>query len=222
MKLLFVTIAAITPVCLLFFLTGCDLRAQMPNDNYPLEAGYFPLKENMSYIYESNMGRTTATMTKEGREYSIEYSAGGIRYIQNYIRKDDGIYLTMVSSKAFLFGSRVTYDKPLLRLPLYVKPGDKWTWEGREIEDGKLSKLRLWGTALGLETIKTKAGEFNCIKVMLKIVSENGNTNTEIEWLAQDIGVVRLKAKIQGSGISGMVQRFLGLNEVYFSMIERK
>lgn len=179
---------------------------------------YFPLRNATSFLFESNIGVTKAVVYNEGNEMVFAYDAGNISYKQNLIRQANGIYLTKVQSKAYFFGSCVTYNKPVLRLPLPIKLYDTWTWEGYEIVDGDSSKITLKGKALGVEIIKTKAGEFRCLKVLINIISAKGSTNSEIEWLAPDIGIVRVKAKIEGGGISGMLQKLLGLDEIKFSI----
>jgi hypothetical protein len=183
---------------------------------------YFPLKDKTSFIFDSNLGSTKANIYTEGKQMAFEYEAGGITYKQNLYKDAKGIYLTKVYSKAMFFSSTVTYDKPLLRIPLPLKIGDTWKWEGNEIINGEYSKLNVFGKALAVETIKTKAGEFRCLKVMLKIISAKGKTNTEVEWLAPNIGIVRVFAKIQGEGITGTIQNILGLDELKFSIAEIK
>ena len=185
-------------------------------------AEYFPLKKNSSFVFESNVGQTKANVKAEGNQMVFTYEAGPITYRQNLMLEPNGIYLKKVYSKALFFSNTVTYSKPVLRLPLPLKPGDNWRWDGCEIVDGDSSKITLLGSVKGVENIRTKAGAFRCLKIELKIISAKGSTNTETEWLAPNVGIVRLKANIQGDGITGVIRRLMGLNEIVFSLTEIK
>jgi|GEM_PF-2477727 len=184
---------------------------------------YFPLKEKSEFVFDSNIGSTKAAVYKEGSSMVFKYESGPITYNQSLSKAANGIYLTKVTSKALLWGSSVTYNKPVLRLPLPLRIGNKWSWHGYEIDNGDTTALSLYGFAQAVETIKTKAGQFRCLKVMIKIISGKGETSTEAEWLAPGIGIVRSMAKIDGgSGVTALIRRMMGLQEIKFSLSEIK
>jgi hypothetical protein len=179
---------------------------------------YFPLKKNATYKYDSNLGSTTAKTRSEGSGISLSLDSGGILYKQNLYSDSTGIYLTQVENKALFFGRKVTYNKPVLRIPFPLKIGDTWKWEGFEKhENGDVSKMLLKGKLISEETIETQAGKFNCIKLSLEIYTES-STNIMTEWLAPNIGIVKLDAKMNGGGLASLIQKFMGLSEVQFTL----
>ena len=182
---------------------------------------YFPLKTNISYQYDSNAGKTEAEVVPEGDELVLAYQAGSIKYEQKFFKGDKGIYLTRTESGAFLFfGTTVTYPEPVLRLPLPVEIGQTWHWQGLEIADGDTGALSIEGEALAEEVLQTPLGELNCLKIRLRVESENGSKNTVTEWLAPGVGVVKFHAALEGRGITGFIQDLFGLDEITFDLTE--
>jgi len=116
------------------------------------------------------------------------------------------------------FGTKVTYPEPVLRLPLPLQVGKKWAWEGFEIVDGDTGRLMIRGEALGEEVVITPVGEFNCLKIQLKIDSEQGSKNTVTEWLAPGVGVVKFHALLEGTGLTAFLQDIFGLDELTFDL----
>lgn len=182
---------------------------------------YFPLKTDVSYLYNSNAGDTEAGVNPNGEELVLTFDAGKISYEQQFFKGEDGIYLTRTESSAFLFfGTTVTYPEPVLRLPLPIQVGKKWKWEGFEIAGGDTGSLTIEGEALAEEIITTPAGEFSCLKIQLKIESEHGSKNTVTEWLAPGIGVVKFHALLEGTGLTAFLQDLLGLDELTFDLTD--
>jgi len=180
---------------------------------------YFPLKTDVSYLYDSNAGETEAGVNPNGEEFILTFDAGKISYEQQFFKGDNGIYLTRTESSAFLFfGTKVTYPEPVLRLPLPIQIGEEWKWEGFEIANGDTGTLTIKGEALGEEVVKTPVGEYNCLKIQLKIESEHGSKNTVTEWLAPDIGVVKFHAALEGTGLTAFLQDIFGLDELTFDL----
>jgi hypothetical protein len=143
---------------------------------------YFPLKTDVSYLYDSNAGETEAGINPIGEELVLTFDAGKISYEQQFFKGEEGIYLTRTASSALIFfGTTVTYPEPVLRLPLPLQVGKKWTWEGFEIADGDTGRLTIEGEALAEEIVQTPVGEFSCLKIQLKIESEHGSKNTVTE-----------------------------------------
>jgi hypothetical protein len=180
---------------------------------------YFPLNTDVSYFYDSNAGDTEAGVDPSGEQLVLTYDAGKISYEQQFFKGEDGIYLTRTESSALIFfGTTVTYPEPVLRLPLPLQVGKKWTWEGFEIADGDTGTLTISGEAIAEEVVKTPVGEFNCIKIQLRIESEHGSKNTITEWLAPEIGVVKFHAAIEGTGLAAFLQYIFGLDELTFDL----
>jgi len=182
---------------------------------------YFPLKTNIYYKYDSNAGDTEAEVNPEEDELVLTFNAGSLKYEQQFFKGEKGIYLTRTQSKAMLFfGTTVTYPEPVLRLPLPLKVGETWLWEGLEIAGGDTGKLTISGEALAEEILQTPLGSMSCLKIRLRIESEHGSKNTVTEWLAPEIGIVKFHADLEGSGITGFLQDIFGLDEVTFDLTE--
>ncbi|RJP73994.1 MAG: hypothetical protein C4539_00840 [Ignavibacteriales bacterium] len=206
-----------------FFQVGFFFEPESPNSSEKLTYGkeYFPLKNNLKFIYDSNIGTTEAEIKTEGKSFTLNINAGSLTYKQTLMSNEKGIYMTRVCSKAYFFGKTITYSKPLLRLPLPITLGSTWQWIGYEIDDGDSTRLVVNGSIIGIESINTKVGKFDCIKVVLKMTSGN-ETSYETEWLAPEIGIVKSEAKISGSGISGLIQKLMGLSEIKFLLARIK
>jgi hypothetical protein len=177
------------------------------------------LNTEVTYVYDSNAGETESGVVPSGEELVLTFDAGKISYEQQFLKGEDGIYLTRTESHALLFfGTTVTYPEPVLRLPLPLKVGKKWTWEGFEIADGDTGSLTITGEALAEEKVKTPIGEFKCLKIQLKVESEHGSKNTVTEWLAPGIGVVKFHAALEGTGLTAFLQDIFGLDELTFDL----
>jgi hypothetical protein len=180
---------------------------------------YFPLKTDVSYLYDSNAGDTEAGVNPNGEELVLTFDAGNISYEQQFFKGVDGIYLTRTESSAFLFfGTTVTYPEPVLRLPLPLHVGQKWKWEGFEIAGGDTGSLTIEGEAMAEEIVTTPLGDFSCLKIQLKIESAHGSKNTVTEWLAPGLGVVKFHALLEGTGLTAFLQDIFGLDELTFDL----
>lgn len=183
---------------------------------------YFPLKKNVLYKFDSNLGETTGKITNKGNIYTFAYEASNMSYKQSMISNAKGVYLVRTESKAFMFENIITYSKPLLRVPFPLEIGKTWNWQGYEVNDGDSVALSVKGQVLREETVETKMGKLKCVAVALEINSEKGSYAKMTEWLAPNIGIVKLEAKVKGGGITGFLQRMMGLDEIYFHLTEIK
>ena len=159
-------------------------------------------------------------MNPSGEELVLTFNAGKISYEQQFYKGEDGIYLTRTESSALIFfGTTVTYPEQVLRLPLPLEVGKKWTWEGLEIADGDTGALTISGEALSEEIVETPIGKYNCLKIQLRIESEHGSKNTVTEWLAPGIGVVKFHSALEGTGLTAFLQDIFGLDEISFDLM---
>lgn len=188
--------------------------------NYGSE--YFPLKKNVEYKFDSNLGETTGKISNKGNIYTFSYETSSMTYKQSMISNSKGVYLVRTESKAFMFENVITYNKPLLRVPFPLEIGKTWDWRGYEIKGDDSVSLIVKGQVLREELIETKMGKLNCVAVALEINSENGSYAKMTEWLAPNIGIVKLQAKVKGGGITGFLQRMMGFDEIYFHLTEIK
>lgn len=182
-------------------------------------AEYLPLTANMGFKFKSNAGETIATVEQDNRGVAITYDAPNFTYKQSLFKTDKGIYLTRTETSALIFfGNDISYPEPVLRIPFPLKAGDSWQWEGLETEDEDTTRLTIRGKALGEEIIETSGGKFSCLRIELEVSSENGSQNKVNEWFAPGIGLVKSHAKMEGSGITYILQKMLGLNEITFEL----
>ncbi len=180
---------------------------------------YFPLNENVEFKFNSNAGETIATVEQENKGVAITYDAPNFTYQQSLYKTEKGVYLTRTKTHAFLFfGNDISYPEPVLRIPLPLKTGDTWHWEGLETEDDDTTRLTISGKAIGEEIVETAGGKFTCLRIELEVSSENGSQNTVNEWFAPGIGMVKSHAKLEGSGITYIVQKIMGLDEITFEL----
>jgi hypothetical protein len=141
--------------------------------------------------------------------------------------KDNGVYVTETYQylKIFLFIKKeatFTYNKPLLRFPLPLKPGVTWGWQGKEYSDGNTTEVTVSGKAICRESVITKAGTFDAIKIESVIESSSNSKNTVTEWYAENIGLIKAKIIIEGGGLMGTLRDFLGYGTIEFELKEIK
>lgn len=220
-----------TLVTLLLITLTLSLHAQSTNSKYvPKELTgtkvygpeYFPLNRNAEYVFESNVGETQSRIVMNNEGYVVSNEGEDFGYKQTFVKKDDGIYLTKTTNKisVFLFSTNdtITYDKPVLRLPMPMRAGQSWEWHGHDIVDGEMNQLSMYGKVIGEEKIETEAGTFDALKIELKVDSKDGTDSVLYEWLAPGIGVVKTQLKMEGGGITWIIQKILGYDQLNFRL----
>ena len=188
---------------------------------------YFPVNNGMKLVYESSFGETI-TKYYQDNEFTVSLSEGdNFKYKQTLMIKDDGIYVkeTYQFFKIFLFINKeetFTYGKALLRFPLPLLKGAKWEWEGDEYSDGETNKVKVTGKALYKESVITKAGSFEAIKLESIVEGSSGSKNTVTEWYAEGMGLIKAKIIIEGGGVMGTLRDLLGYGTIEFELKEIK
>ncbi|MBN1637627.1 MAG: DUF3108 domain-containing protein [Ignavibacteriales bacterium] len=212
----------------LFFVLYVNILSQSYlKDEKKFGPEYFPLNKNFNYKFESNFGKTTGKFNQNGKYFTINYLAEDGKLKYTLFKDSTGIYLTKTETDVDVFlgissTSSITYDRPILRIPFPLMLGQTWKWEGYEIEDGERRKIKVEGKVLGEEDMNTPIGKFECLKIRIKFTSEEGANNTITEWLAPNVGAVKIYAKLESTGIAGFFQTLLGLDEIYFNITEFK
>jgi hypothetical protein len=186
---------------------------------------YFPVNKNITLVYESSLGECLTRYSQDSDFTICSTVADKFRYSQNLIVKDDGVYVKDVYQrlKVFLFIKKegsFTYGKPLLHFPLPLTPGLKWEWEGDELSDGVTSKVKITGKALDKESVLTKAGKFDAIKIESVIEGSSNSRNKVTEWYAEGIGLIKASIKIEGGGFMGILRDILGYGTIDFELKE--
>ena len=215
-------------IILLILLFTALISAQSAREvSYLNSNTYFPVNDNVTLVYKTSFGEGSTKYIQNG-EYTISSSEGDrFKYRQTLLIKEDGVYVKEVYQymKIFLFIKKeatYTYGKPLLRFPLPLSPGIEWKWEGDEYKDGDTNKVTVTGKTLGMESIDTKAGRFESVKIET-VVEGSGNTKNRItEWYAAGIGLIKAKIIIDGGGIMGFLRDLLGYGTIEFELQEIK
>ena len=186
---------------------------------------YFPVNDGITLVYESSFGESL-TRYSRNRELTISSSeADDFEYKQSLIIKEDGIYVTETYQylKIFLFIKKEatsTYERPLLRFPLPLLPGTEWKWVGEEYSDDEKYNVNITGKVIGNETVITKAGRFDTIKLETIVESSSETKNNVTEWYAEGVGLVKAKILIEGGGFMGFMRDLLGYGTIEFELNE--
>ncbi len=209
---------------ILLFATFSDVSLNKEK-NSVIKNSYFPVNNNIELVYNSSFGESTTQYFQEG-DFTISSSeADDFKYRQALIIKEDGVYVieTYQYLKIFLFIDKEatsTYRKPLLRFPLPLLTGMEWEWEGDEYSDGDTSKVKVTGKVIGKEFVKTDAGTFEAIRIESLVEGSSDPKNRVTEWYAIGIGLIKVKAIIEGGGIMGFVRDILGYGVIEFELKE--
>ena len=224
----FIVLIVIIPAAYLFTgyisLNG-DEEGDKSADTRNFGFEYFPLSVGKTLVYDSNFGETRSEVKSIDNELTIINESDDFKYIQRFIVKDDGIYITQTEHHldVFLFISseaEIKYNEPALRIPIPFNEKSQWEWTGTEYKDNDTSAISIKGKYLERVELDTKAGKFDCVKIELKVESETGSKSIVNEWLAPGIGLVKLHAKIDGKGLIGVLQSILGFDEINFELKE--
>ncbi|MFA8342461.1 MAG: hypothetical protein ACEPO8_05760 [Rhodothermaceae bacterium] len=189
------------------------------------DESYFPVNPKKTLIYESDFGDTKFSITGSENSYTITNKSDDFDYKQTLLRKDGKYYITKTEQDVdvFLFfssSSKVTYNKPALRFPFPLQKGDSWKWEGYEYSEDDSTLITISGKVVGTEEITVPAGEFNCLKIETEIGGEDESKDVVTEWLAEDVGLVKIEAQVGKGGVVGLLQSILGLETLKFELKE--
>jgi len=202
---------------------------QLPNDIIKTEYGseYFPFDEKMELVFDSNIGETTKQFRIENDSFKVFNLADKFQYIQTFAKLKNGVYLLRTEQNVdvlFLFSSRVniTYSTPALQLPNPLILGNEWKWEGLQIKNGDTTTIVIKGKVVAEEEIIVPAGKYKTLKVEMFIKDSGGEFSTVQQWLAPNIGIVKLHATIEGSGIIQFAMSILGYDEINYELKEIK
>ncbi len=207
-------------------LHGSD-KSSLKNE-LPLKFGfeYFPFNTERTLVYESNFGETKSSVEQNENGFTIRNESDDFKYVQSFVKTDEGIHITRTEHylDVFLFISsenKILYSEPALRIPFPLDSTSSWEWKGFEYyENNDSSAISIFGKYIGVEKLITDAGEFQSVRIELTINSDNGSSTVINEWLAPNVGLVKLHAELDGAGLLGMLQGILGFDEVYFELKE--
>ena len=208
------------------FLFAAFNDAKLEKDKIVINANsYFPVNNDVTLVYKSSFGESTTKYYQDG-EFTISSSvADDFEYRQALIIKEEGVYVTETYQflKIFLFINKEatsTYEKPLLRFPLPLIAGTEWKWEGDEYSDGDTSKVKVTGKVIGKEYVNTDAGSFETIRIESLVEGASDLKNRVTEWYAEGVGLIKIKAIIEGGGLMGFARDLLGYGTIEFELKE--
>lgn len=212
---------ALNKILSILLLVFTVLLAKDPGNNEKIFGfEYFPLKNGTKSKFSTSIGKADYIVKSANKQYSIVIDGMGVTYTQNYYADQSGVYITKTENKALFTHNLFTYNKPLLKYPFPLKLNQTWNWSGIEYNDDNQRRLDVFGKVLGEETIITKTGKYNCLKVYLKLTAADGKVTQIYEWLAPNIGIVRQISTLQGEGIASILQKLFGLEKISFELIE--
>jgi hypothetical protein len=188
---------------------------------------YFPVNNGVELVYQSSFGECITTYTQDGALTISSSEGDDFEYRQAMSIEEDGVYVTETYQflKIFLFIKKeatITYEIPLLRFPLPLLPGTEWNWEGEEYSDGEKYNVHITGKVLGNESVITKAGKFEAIKLVTIIESSSESKNIVTEWYTEGVGLIKAKIIIEGGGFMGFIGDILGYGTIEFELEEIK
>lgn len=211
-------------VCLVTFYS---LSAQTKRDttlNFEYGKEYFPFDEKRELIYDSNVGETQKIVEIVDSLYKVTNISDKFVYTQTFLRKEDGVYLikTEQDISTFLYSTEVvvTYSKPVLQFPHPLKIGDTWEWSGYQVKNGDTTSISISGQAVSEDSVDLPAGKFNTLHIKLFFDEVDGEKTTLDQWLAPNLGAVKTKVIIEGTGIIQFVMSLLGYDEIDSELIE--
>ncbi len=179
---------------------------------------YNPFNEKNEMVFESNVGETIRTVERFDSLLKVTNKSDKFTYIQTFQKRDDGIYLIRTEQHitTFFYSKDVdiTYSEPILQIPEPLKAGDKWSWAGYQVKNGDTTKISILGEAITNETIELPAGKFETLKIRLFFQEKDGEETELYQWLDREIGSVKTKAIINGTGIMAFAMSLFGYDEI--------
>jgi hypothetical protein len=218
-------IKSVCLIPLLLLLTIINVYPSPNEKSLIYSSSYFPINNDIVLIYESSFGESVSKYFRDG-EFTVSSSeADKFKYKQTLLIKEDGIYVkeTYQYLKVLLFIKKeetFTYSKPLLRFPLPLTPGMEWRWEGDEYSSSGTNKVVVTGKVIKKESVITKAGTFEAIKLESVVEGSSNSKNTVTEWYVDGIGLIKAKIIIEGGGIMGFLRDILGYGTIEFELKE--
>ncbi len=185
---------------------------------------YFPLSQELKITYDSNFDEIESTVSVNGDTVTLANIGEDFKYVQSFFVKEDGVYIVKTHQYVDISffiptqNSHVFYNEPVFRIPMPMKENQTWEWHGFDIHDEDTNAISFFGKVVGEEKIVNDAGEFDCVRIEIYVDSKEGTDVTIHEWLAPNVGVVKNEIDIDAKGIPGLIQKFLGLDKLYFRM----
>lgn len=183
--------------------------------------------EDMQLVYDSDFGETVSRIEATAEGFRDINENDDFSYIQKMRSDENGIYLIKADQEIdlFLFISKemkTEYPSPPLQLPKNLIIGQEWIWEGYKVEDNDSIKVRTLAKVIEEEEITVPAGTFNALRIQFINETSEGEHSTINQWLAPNVGRVKMNVSIDGGGFIGTILSLLGYDEIEFNLKEIK
>lgn len=183
------------------------------------------LAEDTKLVLDSEFGDTFTTVRIDEKTIVDKNESDDFHYIQKLEMKEDGIYLLSADQHVniFLFFSKnmeTTYPNPPLQLPIEMNIGDSWKWETIKVEDGDSVIVNTSGKVESEELLVLESGEYKTIKILFDIETSEGEKSRVTQWLAPNLGRIKMNVQMEGGGFIGTILSLLGYDEIEFTLKE--
>lgn len=183
--------------------------------------------EDIKLIYDSDFGETTSRIEITDEGYLDINENDDFSYIQKMRSDDNGIYLLKADQEIdlFLFISKemkTEYPSPPLQLPKRIFVGQEWVWEGIKVENEDSITVRTVAKVIGEESITVPAGTFDALRIQFDITTSEGEHSVINQWIAKNVGRVKMHVIMDGGGFIGTILSLLGYDDIEFNLKEIK
>ena len=166
------------------------LLACSPSYAAQAPAPHIPLAEGSSWTYQDtrrSQGKEDARKNtlRIDRTAQVAGQKAAVMDVVAMVAREDGVYAVGVVAPQTGSDQIVPLKEPYKVLPASPKPGDKW----QHTDDRGATN----STVLGIEKVKTPAGEFDAVKVYSITVGgrDGAERSEDTRWYAPGVGLVR-------------------------------
>ena len=212
----------------ILFFANIVLAQELPNESFLFGKEYFPFNDKIELIYETTNGESKRITEIANDLYKLTFSGNNFKYSQTFTDKNNGVYLVKTEQTVkilFVFSkhAEIVYPFPALQIKQPTKVGDTWSWKGYQIknEDDTVA-IAVTGKALAEEEIEVPAGKFKTLKVQIIVKSSTGTKTTFTQWLAKNLGGIKMNIKTEGHGLFQFAMDILGYDEINSELKEIK
>lgn len=168
------------------------------------DSKFMPLDPGNEWQYEmSNGGTMTIRIAGAEKFKGVDCVVVESRMGEQASR--EVMAMTAEGLQSFKFsqgGQSMDYEKPILRLKLPYREGDAWQVEMKAGLQTLTQKFRNEGA----ETVKVKAGAFDCLKVSTTIDTPQGKM-VLMNWYARGVGLVKQTMEMNGQSVSAELSK---------------
>lgn len=186
---------------------------------------YFPYYLNKTMIYNSPFGDAITKVTLNNGVYTIKSDGVKFAYHLELLSSGNGLEIKKIYQKFVLLAfitkeNSVSFNRPVPRFPVPFTEGKTWAWSGIEYANGDSEMVYVTGKIAGIEKVTVPAGQYEALKIETTFKHDDTGSNTVTDWIAPDVGIVKIKIAINGGGLIGFIRSLLGYDEIIFELKE--